>query len=105
MMLTRRTKKLFFTVKIIYMKKQFFFMLSCWALTAFTAFSQNIYKGYVDGEIYIKIKKEVSFKFDTLQKDINIKAKLPFLLPLVNKYNIIKVESPFYFSKSDTLKK
>src|SRR6059058_1788081 len=87
------------------MKQKFIILLSCYFLITFTTFSQNVYKNYIDGEIYIKIKKEVPFTFDPLQKSIDIQAKLPFLLPFVNRYNITKADAVFYFSKSDVLKR
>ncbi len=87
------------------MKRKIIFMLSCYLLITYTTFSQNVYKNYIDGELYIKIKKEVPFTFDPLQKSIDIQAKLPFLQPFVNKYNITKADAAFYFSKSDVLKR
>jgi serine protease len=87
------------------MKQKFIFLLSCYFLITYTTFSQNVYKNYIDGDIYIKIKKEVPFTFDPLHKSVDIQAKLPFLLPFVNKYNITKADAAFYFSKSDVLKR
>jgi subtilisin family serine protease len=87
------------------MKQKIIFLLSCYLLITCAGFGQKIYKDYIDGEIYIKLKKEVPYAFDTLQRSIDIQAKLPFLLPFVNRYNITKADAAFYFSKSDVLKR
>jgi subtilisin family serine protease len=66
---------------------------------------QNIDKDYRDGEVYVKLKDEIPFKFDTAQAEIDIDSKLPFLAAFISKYEISKVRSPFYFAKSDKLKR
>jgi len=53
----------------------------------------------------MKIKRDVPFVFDTLSSNVNIKSQLPFLIPLLSKYEITKVKSSFYFSRSDALKR
>ncbi|CAN5706061.1 hypothetical protein BH10BAC2_BH10BAC2_42960 [soil metagenome] len=68
-------------------------------------FGQKISKDFIDGEVYVKIKNEVPFLFDTLHKRVDIRTKLPFLIPLMNKYNITKADASFYFSHSNILKR
>jgi hypothetical protein len=68
-------------------------------------FGQKISKDYFDGEIYIKIKNEIPFVFDTLHSAVDVKSRLSFLVPLTSKYDITKAESSFYFSRSDILKR
>ncbi len=86
------------------MKKILAFSI-CFILFKYCSFGQTIHKEYLDGEVYMKIKKDVPFVFDTLSNKLDIKSKLPFLVPVMNKYNITKAESSFYFSKSDKLKR
>ena len=68
-------------------------------------FGQKVYKDFLDGEVYIKIKNDIPFVFDALHRNIAIRTKLPFLVPLISKYNITKADASFYFSKSDILKR
>ncbi len=86
------------------MKQKIITTLLCCLLIC-AAFTQTVYKNYIDGEIYFKIKKQVPFRFDTLISQVEMQTKLPFLIPLIHKYNISKTEASFYFSKSDILKR
>lgn len=87
------------------MKKNYTLIVCLLLLAGTAAFNQTINKNYIDGEVYFKLKREVPFMFDTLHRDVDIPAKLSFLTPLISTYNITKAESPFYFSKSDVLKR
>src|SRR4029079_18173600 len=86
--------------KILMLFTGFFFLL-CHSFT----FGQKVYKDYLDGEVYVKIKNEIPFVFNNLNQTVETKSKLPFLMPMINKYGITKVESSFYFSKSPILKR
>ena len=74
-------------------------------LISLAANGQQVFKNYFDGEIYLKIKNETPYKFDTVHRDISISDKLPFLNALVEKYKIKRVEASFYFSKSEILQR
>ena len=61
-------------------------------------FAQKIHKDFIDGEVYIKIKKEIFFNFDKLHPIVDINSRLAFLAPLIDKYKISEAEASFYFS-------
>nr|MBK9653839.1 S8 family peptidase [Bacteroidota bacterium] len=89
-----------------------FLSKTIWSFTALLmllgtagVFAQSVQQGYVDGEIYLKLKSEVPFSFDANQSTVDINAKMAFLNPLVAKYKITKAEASFYFSRSEILKR
>ncbi len=89
-----------------------FLSKTIWSFTALLmllgtagVFAQSVQQGYVDGEIYLKLKSEVPFSFDASQSAVDINAKMAFLNPLVAKYKITKAEASFYFSRSEILKR
>jgi hypothetical protein len=77
------------------MKNIIAFSICLILLNNHSLFGQNVYKDFLDGEVYMKIKKDVPFVFDTLNRNLDIQSKLPFLIPLLGKYNITKAESSF----------
>jgi hypothetical protein len=87
------------------MKKILWLMIFFSFLNIPATFAQKINKDFIDGEVYIKIKKDIPFNFDTLHNTVDINSKLSFLLPLADKYKITKAEASFYFSKSDKLQR
>ena len=87
------------------MKKIFWLMMCFILLNTSVTSAQKVYKDFIDGEMYVKIKKDVPFNFDSLHANVDINSKLSFLLPLVDKYKISKAQASFYFSKSDKLKR
>ncbi len=87
------------------MKKIIWLIIYLIFLNTPLTFGQKVHKDFIDGEVYIKIKKEVSFVFDTLHNTVDISSRLSFLLPLRDKYKITKAEASFYFSKSDKLQR
>ncbi|CAN5721161.1 hypothetical protein BH10BAC2_BH10BAC2_17850 [soil metagenome] len=87
------------------MKKIILLIIYFIFLSTSLTFAQKVHKDFIDGEVYIKIKKEVPLIFDTLHNKVDISSKLSFLLPLMDKYKITKAEASFYFSKSDKLQR
>ncbi len=87
------------------MKYILILILSAFLLKPIGGTAQNVHKNYLDGEVYFKIKNSVPYLFDNDIREVNIENKLPFLLPLVQKYGITRVESSFYFANWESLKR
>jgi len=81
------------------MKKLLFATSFCFILNSF--FSQNVFKDYVDGEIYVKFS---SWSLKQISKDDpnNIPvAKLTSVNKILSKYGVNKISKPFYQADDD----
>jgi len=70
-----------------------------------TVKSQTVFQNYIDGQLYFKIKSEVAFNFDKTSSNLDINSSLPFVISVFEKYDVIKVESSFYFASSEDLQR
>src|SRR4051812_45960436 len=67
----------------------------------FSVSAQNAIKGYVDGKIYVKFKKNTLTGLQRENpKDIPLQLLTPFR-QLVTKYNVTRVNKPFYHATDD----
>lgn len=66
--------------------------------------SQKVYDGYLDGQIYLKVKD--NFAITLLPKrEVDINSQLPFLNRFISEYEITEVQSSFYFSKREKMQR
>lgn len=71
-------------------------------LISFHGYSQNVYKNYLDGQIYIRIKPESKINLQRESGNMQL-FELSFLNSIKVDFKIKKAEAPFYFSKSEKL--
>lgn len=83
--------------------KYWFCLMLC--LTTTIAQAQEVKDGYVRGKIYMKLKDAMTIPFDSTQRNVEYTRTLPFLNKYQTKYQIDQVESPFFFSRSNILKR
>lgn len=68
-------------------------------------FAQTIHKDYIDGEIYIKLKKPPQNGLNLPNGAVNMASELPFLLKANLISNTVSAKRSFYFSNSNDLQR
>jgi subtilisin family serine protease len=66
--------------------------------------AQNIYKNYYDGELFVKLKNDFPIEGVVKSDSVNI-DDLQFIKQLQSVFGVRLIESPFYYTKSENLKR
>src|SRR5688572_753705 len=65
-------------------------------------YSQNTYKEYEDGSIYVKLRNDVFTEIRSVNEKVDLND-VPFLSAVRTKYRITEVVKPFYSAKTPEL--
>ena len=82
------------------------FLVIALCSTFFNAtFAQNIDKNYFDGELYIKVKQNTYSTYVDQKSGSIAQNRVNFIVPYLSKYQVRKIEMPFWFDPSDDLQR
>ncbi|MEZ0483503.1 S8 family serine peptidase [Fibrella aquatica] len=66
--------------------------------------AQKIDSNYVDGEIYIKVKRLTNPTEVKTNSSVNLTSELPFLAKYASKYSLAGAQQSFYFARTQTIR-